>query len=266
MFCNVKTRGHRAKCDPVNVIEPNWPAPPHILAFSTTRQGGGSTGAYRDLNIAQHVGDNVDTVARNRQALARELPAGTAIQWLIQEHGSNVVQASNSVRDVVADASWAAIPAVACAVMTADCLPVLFCSENGEKVAAAHAGWRGLAQGVLENCVAAMKTDTSGILAWLGPAIGPQSFEVGGEVREQFMASSAQQQKAAILGCFKALSNRPGFYLADLYSLARIRLTSMGLSGIYGGGYCTYTENSQFFSYRRDGETGRMVTLITKTS
>ncbi len=250
----------------MNIVEPDWPVPPHILAFSTTRQGGDSAGIYRGLNIAQHVGDNVDSVARNRQALARELPAGTVIQWLTQEHGCNVVQASSSVRDVVADACWAAIPAVACAVMTADCLPVLFCSENGEKVAAAHAGWRGLAQGVLENCVAAMEVDASGIMAWLGPAIGPQSFEVGAEVREQFMASSAQEQKPAVLQCFKALPHRPGFYLADLYSLARIRLTRIGLSGIYGGGYCTYTEDSQFFSYRRDGETGRMATLITKTN
>jgi len=249
----------------MRVIRPDWPAPANIVAFSTTRQDGYSKGVYRGLNVARHVGDDSAVVLQNRQSLARELPAGTSIQWLTQEHGVNVVLAGDTAEAPAADASWASESAVACAVMTADCLPVLFCSEKGEKVAAAHAGWRGLAQGVLEACVAAMETDTGGVMAWLGPAIGPKSFEVGGEVREQFLSASAPGQHNAVFQCFKELTGRPGFYLADLYGLARIRLHAAGISRVYGGGLCTYTDANRFYSYRRDGETGRMATLIAKT-
>ncbi len=246
----------------MSAIKPDWPAPANVVAFSTTRKGGYSKGVYRGLNIAQHVGDDGAVVLQNRQLLNRELSAGTAVQWLTQEHGVNVVPAGDTAEAPVADASWTGESALACAVMTADCLPVLFCSENGEKVAAAHAGWRGLAGGVLEACAEAMEADAGGIMTWLGPAIGPNSFAVGGEVIEQFLSTSAPGQHNAVLQCFKAQSSRPGFYLADLYGLARIRLHSVGISKIYGGGLCTYADASRFYSYRRDGETGRMVTLI----
>jgi YfiH family protein len=249
----------------VRIIKPDWPAPAKIVAFSTTRQGGCSKGNYRGLNVAQHVGDDSAVVSQNRRLLAQELPAGTSIQWLTQEHGCNVERAGKTGTAPVADATWTDAPAVACAVMTADCLPVLFCSEHGEKVAAAHAGWRGLAQGVLEACTAAMEADTRGIMAWLGPAIGPNSFEVGGEVREQFLSNSGLNQQHSVMQCFKELANRPGFYLADLYGLARIQLNAIGISRIYGGDLCTNSEASRFYSYRRDGETGRMATLIAIT-
>jgi len=249
----------------MRTIKPDWPAPDSIVAFSTTREGGHSQGVYRGLNIALHVGDDSDVVMLNRQMLVEELPVGTSIQWLLQVHGHKVVPADNRGETPRADASWAAVPGVACAVMTADCLPVLFCTKDGEKVAAAHAGWRGLAQGVLEACVEAMKTDVSEVMAWLGPAIGPDSFEVGEEVRDQFLSNSASAQRSAVHRCFKGLSDRPGFYLADLYALARIRLNAAGISDIYGGGHCTFADKTRFYSYRRDGETGRMATVITKT-
>lgn len=249
----------------MKLIRPDWPAPARIIAFSTTRLGGYSKGIYRDLNVAQHVGDDGAVVSQNRRLLGRELPSGIDIQWLTQEHGSVAVRAGNTATAPMADAAWTDAPFVACAVMTADCLPVLFCSENGEKVAAAHAGWRGLACGVLEACAVAMEVDTRGIMVWLGPAIGPNSFEVGEDVREQFLSNSELNQHQSVMQCFKELAGKPGFYLADLYGLARIRLNAIGISRIYGGDCCTFSDASQFYSYRRDGETGRMATLIATT-
>ena len=246
-------------------IEPDWPAVEGVVALSSIRVGGGSTGRFSGLNLAQHVGDKVETVVRNRELLQQDLPAGTHIQWLSQVHGCEVVRADSTIKSPVADACWTDVAGVACAVMTADCLPVLFCSERGASVAAAHAGWRGLADGVLEACVGAMNADTCGIMAWLGPAIGPQAFEVGVEVREQFLCGSPPHTHKQVLQCFVEHSNKPGFYLADLYGLARIRLNAMGVSRIYGGGLCTYTDRERFYSYRRDGQTGRMATVITKS-
>ncbi|MBE9539695.1 MAG: peptidoglycan editing factor PgeF [Proteobacteria bacterium] len=248
----------------MNIISPNWPAPENIVAFSTTREGGHSDGVYRGLNMAQHVGDACEKVGLNRAELTLELPAVTAIAWLTQTHGREVVEAGNSSGTPLADASWASAPGVACAVMTADCLPVLLCSKNGNKIAAAHAGWRGLAQGVLEACVVAMAIEPSDIMAWLGPAIGPDAFEVGGDVREQFLANCPAGQHTAVLQCFRGRENKSGFFLADLYALARIRLNSAGVSEVFGGGLCTYTDASRFYSYRRDGQTGRMATIIAK--
>jgi YfiH family protein len=246
-------------------IEPDWPAVEGVVALSSTRVDGYSTGLFSGLNLALHVGDDVDTVVRNRAVLLQNLPAGTHIQWLSQVHGAEVVRADSTADSPVADACWSDVSGLACAVMTADCLPVLFCSERGENVAAAHAGWRGLADGVLEACVGAMNANTSGLMAWLGPAIGPQAFEVGVEVREQFLCGSPPHTHKQILQCFAELSNKPGFYLADLYGLARIRLNAMGVSRIYGGGLCTYSDRERFYSYRRDGETGRIATVIIKT-
>lgn len=243
-------------------IRPEWPAPDSIIAFCTTRENGNSKGPWQGLNMAHHTGDDSKSVALNRQTLARELPDGTVIQWLSQEHGCNIVRAGNTDELPVADGSCTGDAGIACAVLTADCLPVLFCTAGGEKVAAVHAGWRGLGRGVLEACVAAMSAEPSSIIAWLGPAIGPDSFEVGEDVREQFMSTSSQKEQACISRCFKEQPHKPGFYLADLYALARIRLAVVGVTEIYGGELCTFTDKNRFYSYRRDGETGRMASVI----
>lgn len=241
-------------------IEPDWPAPPGIGALSTIRQGGVSEGIYSGLNLGDHVEDNPVAVASNRAQLLRALPRDTAIQWLDQVHGVTVIEATADPDVFEADAAWTRTPGVACAVMTADCLPVLFCDRAGTVVAAAHAGWRGLLSGVLENAVASMSTPPGQILAWLGPAIGQDAFEVGAEVYQQFLAvpDAIQPQVAR---CFRE-SGAEGKYLADLYGLARQRLSSQGVTGVYGGDYCTYSDPERFYSYRRDGQTGRMASLI----
>jgi len=240
-------------------IEPEWPAPPGILALSTTRVGGASTDAYAANNLGHHVGDQPQAVAANRERLLSELPAGAAVQWLEQVHGARVVEARGSQTPPRADACWSTCPGMACAVLTADCLPVLFADCRGEVVAAAHAGWRGLLAGVLEASVAAMGRAPADILAWLGPAIGPDAFEVGPEVRAQFLASRSGEVAGA---CFVPSPRREGHYLADLYQLARLRLAACGVTHTYGGTLCTFSDPERFYSYRRDGQTGRMASLI----
>jgi len=247
-------------------IKPDWPAPKNIAAFATTRCGGRSEGRFEGLNIARHVGDAPETVSDNRRLLLAELPRAAVITWLNQAHGTSVVCADACGGEPDADASWTGATGVVCAVMTADCLPVLFCSAGGGKVAAAHAGWRGLSAGVLEATVAAMGGDPSSIMAWLGPAIGPAAFEVGAEVRDQFLAQSGASSQAAIAQCFTASATGSDFFLADLFQLARVKLAGIGVDRVYGGGLCTFTHENRFYSYRRDGETGRMATLILKTS
>jgi YfiH family protein len=184
------------------------------------------------------------------------------VSWLEQVHGAAVVRAEPDIGGLTADASWTDIPGVACAVLTADCLPVLFCSQKGDRVAAAHAGWRGLLAGVLESTIAAMATEPGQLLAWLGPAIGPAAFEVGPEVRDAFVAAAATGDSLATGNCFHSTGARPGHFMADLACLARIRLTAFGLTGVYGGQFCTLSDPRRFFSYRRDGQTGRMASLI----
>jgi YfiH family protein len=235
-----------------------------VVALSTTRAGGFSSGPYRALNLAHHVGDQPSLVDANRALLSGFLPAGTRVCWLNQVHGVKVVKAGCVDATIVrsADASWTDQPGVACAVMTADCLPVLFCDVDGSCVAAAHAGWRGLQAGVLEATVAAMGIDPGRLMAWLGPAIGPARFEVGGEVREAFLAAAELAERAAVQSCFLPSAGHDGHFFADLYALARCRLRVAHVAGIYGGGYCTYDEDRRFFSYRRDRTTGRMATLI----
>ena len=244
-------------------IEPNWPAPDHVIAFSTTRVGGHSRGSYQGLNIAHHVGDDSESVALNRKILCAELPPGTAIQWLAQEHGCKVVAATGSGEIPCADSSWTNVAGIACAVMTADCLPVLFCSKGGDVVASAHAGWRGLGLGVLELCVAEMAVDPSRLMAWMGPAIGPAAFEVGEEVRGLFLSNSPTGDRILVEHCFREQKDKPGYFFADLYALASIRLNAIGVSQLYGGGLCTFSDSAHFYSYRRDGNTGRMATIIT---
>lgn len=238
---------------PGNFIFPDWPAPKHVRALQTTRAGGVSSGVYAGLNLGDHVGDDVIHVAENRSSLCEYLPAEPF--WLNQVHGINVVDAADVGALVSADASYAKNSGQICAVLTADCLPVLFCSEDGAVVAAAHAGWRGLAAGVLERTAAAMRVPGNRLLAWLGPAIGPASFEVGEDVRSVFVDDDVQTAEAFS-------SQGHGKYLADIYRLARIRLAKVGIEGVFGGEFCTVSDPTRFYSYRRDGVTGRQASLI----
>lgn len=237
----------------IEFIVPTWPAPGNVKAVQTTRSGGASKGAYAGLNLGAHVGDIATIVAENRRALLAHIPAEPA--WLNQVHGVDVVNAANASPGISADAVYAHGRAQVCAVLTADCLPVLFCSDDGAVVAAAHAGWRGLANGVLEHTVAAMQTPGKRLLAWLGPAIGPSVFEVGEDVRERFMAGDAQAARA-----FSALGQ--GKYLADIYELARMRLAAVDVGRVYGGDMCTSADPVRFYSYRRDQITGRQASLV----
>ena len=243
-------------------IEPEWPAPRNVRALATMRLGGCSEPPFESFNLGDHVGDDESAVASNRKMLANALPGGASVSWLSQVHGTTVVEAGQGEPLPRADAQWSRTPGAVCAVLTADCLPVLLCSVDGDVVAAAHAGWRGLMAGVLESTVAAMSTRPERILAWLGPAIGPTAFEVGDEVRDGFLSLASPSEVAAIGACFVPVVNRPGHYLADLYALARARLYGLGVSGVFGGDHCTHSDSKRFFSYRRDGETGRMASLI----
>jgi polyphenol oxidase len=243
-------------------IDVDWPAPPAVLALATTRLGGHSAAPFSSFNLGDHVGDVGSAVAANRQRLATALPQGAKVSWLSQVHGSAVVEAGQDGPPLVADAQWSRARGVACAVLTADCLPVLFCSAAGDVVAAAHAGWRGLLAGVLEATVAAMDAPPASVLAWLGPAIGPAAFEVGEEVRDGFFAASTPAEHITVTACFVPVPARPGHYLANLPALARARLMRVGVTHVFGGKWCTHSDSAHFFSYRRDGQTGRMASII----
>lgn len=239
-------------------IEADWPAPANVRALTTTRQGGVSLPPYDGFNLAGHVGDEAQHVAANRQRLVECLRLPNEPAWLSQVHGDGTVEAGAAVAGCEADAVYSDRPGEVCAVLTADCLPVLFCNRRGTEVAAAHAGWRGLAGGILESALGKMKSNPEDILAWLGPAIGPGAFEVGEEVRQAFLGQPCHQPQGA--QAFKP--GRAGHWSADLYQLAGQRLAAQGITGIYGGGRCTFMENALFYSYRRDGQTGRMASLI----
>lgn len=234
-------------------IKPDWPAPATVQALVTTRTGGASRPPYDSLNLGDHVGDDPAAVSENRRRLRAFLPDEP--KWLIQVHGTTVAKADELQGAVEADASVAFNPGKVCAVLTADCLPVLFCDRRGTRVAAAHAGWRGLSAGVLEASVADMQCKPADILAWMGPAIGPQAFEVGEEVREAFVHDLPEAGAAFLPG-------QAGKWLANLYELARLRLARVGVREVYGGGFCTYSDSVRFYSYRRDKTTGRMASLI----
>ncbi|MDO4640194.1 MAG: peptidoglycan editing factor PgeF [Neisseria sp.] len=231
-----------------------WPAPKNVKVFMTTRKGGKSNGCFSSLNVGMHVGDDPEAVKQNR-ALVQE-KVGLPLAFLNQTHSATVIRAEDAVEKLWdADASVDDTGRAACVVMTADCLPVLFCDNAGTVVAAAHAGWRGLANGVLENTVAAMKVNPIEIMAYFGPAIGPDAFEVGNEVREAFCRKMPKAESA-----FQSISDDK--YLADIYQLARLVLQQQGVTQIYGGEHCTVLERDNFFSYRRDGQTGRMASII----
>ncbi|NHB92481.1 purine nucleoside phosphorylase YfiH [Photorhabdus cinerea] len=238
-----------------SLIFPNWPQPTTVKTCSSTRLGGISLPPYDSLNLGKHVGDNPDVVDQNRQILAEvaELPQQPV--WLEQVHGTRVVRLNGQpVENNKADAVYTNILGQVCAVMTADCLPVLFCSSDGDEIAAAHAGWRGLCAGVLENTIRQFKAKPDQIQAWLGPAISAKEFEVGNEVMDAFVVQNSDLSKAFVHFGEK--------YLADIYLLAKLKLQSIGVKAIFGGAECTVNNKEKFFSYRRDGITGRMATLI----
>ncbi len=268
------------------LFSPDWEVPGNVRAIQTTRRGGFSRGPWSGFNLALHTGDDPERVQRNRALLTSTLGLPQAPQWPQQVHGVKVVDAdrlpapgtcgqveaepeveagleaeveaeveAKVEAKVEADAVMTRIPGVVCSIQTADCLPVLFATEDGSAVAAAHAGWRGLCHGVLEATLAALAIDPSRITVWLGPAIGPAAFEVGPEVRDSFCTDDADAAGAFVAG----IGDR---WYADLYALARLRLRRAGVQRISGGGYCTYSSPDEFFSYRRDGVTGRMATLI----
>jgi YfiH family protein len=246
----------------VDLIAPDWPAPPWVRAYSTTRSGGVSDGPYASLNLGDHVGDLPARVAHNRALLRSHLGLTGEPLWLQQVHGTHVACAeplpaatAPVARALEADGARASTPGVVCVVMTADCLPLLMCDTQGTRIAAVHAGWRGLAAGVVERAVAALQCLPRDILVWLGPAIGADAFEVGAEVRGHFVAEHPDAE-----GAFRP--NASGRYWADLTALARQRLARLGVTAVYGGGYCTFSDPARFFSYRRDGVTGRMASLI----
>ena len=237
----------------MNILIPEWPAPKNVKALQTTRLGGVSGAPYDSLNLGDHVGDAPLAVERNRMLLEPLLPSEPV--WLKQVHGVAVADAAQATCWPEADACISAHPGAVCVVMTADCLPVLLCDQKGSVVGAAHAGWRGLCDGVIEQTVQAMKVPPATLMAWLGPAIGAQAFEVGDEVRAAFVARQPDAVAAFVQGA-------PGKWLADIYQLAHLRLNALGITRIYGGRLCTYTDRARFFSYRRDGVTGRMGTFI----
>lgn len=241
-------------------LRAGWTAPGSVQALCTTRKGGISKAPWASLNLGSHVGDSPDSVAENRQRLARYTGLGVdRIGWLNQVHGTRVVELTpDNVSDVPeADASFTRHPDLACAILTADCLPVVLADVDGALVGAAHAGWRSLSGGVLENLISAMSVKPSRLRAWLGPAIGADSFEVGPEVRTAFTQHHPEAKSA-----FKTQGARPGHFMADIYRLATQRLHQAGVTSVAGGSLCTVQDREWFFSYRRDGETGRMVTLV----
>ncbi len=239
----------------VRLLQPDWPAPANVRAVSTTRGGGHSREVYAGFNLGAGCGDNPRHVAKNRRLLRTLAALPAEPVWLRQVHGTRVLDAATLSSGPPADASFSATPGVACAVLSADCLPVLLCDEQGRRVAAAHAGWRGLAAGVLESTVTAMQVSPPKLLAWLGPAIGPLKYEVGDEVREHFITADHDARSA-----FQPSAN--GRWLADLYALATGRLQRLGIQRIHGGHYCTHSDPENFFSYRRDGICGRMASCI----
>ncbi len=238
---------------PEHLIIPDWPAPANVKSLQTTRLGGVSSAPYDSLNLGDHVGDAPLVVARNRMLLNSLLPGEPV--WLEQVHGTFVANADVADCLPQADACIARYRDAVCVVMTADCLPVLLCDTQGSVVGAAHAGWKGLAAGVVEAAVQVMDVAPQNLMAWLGPAISQQAFEVGAEVRAVFVDADPQATAAFVPG-------RQGKWMADLYALARMRLNALGITHIYGGGFCTYREHERFYSYRRDGVTGRMGTFI----
>ena len=250
-----------------NGINPDWPASENVNAWSTHRNGGYSGTPFNHMNLAYHVNDNKNTVNRNRQLLSESLALPTEPCWLNQTHSIDVVKATPLQRNYQADGSFTSQTGVVCVVMTADCLPILLCDIKGSVVAAVHVGWRGLLNGIISVAVKKLETPGKQILAWHGPAIGPESFEVGDDVRDAFVKNNSSAKNAFSLRStiefkkkLKDKSDR--LWLADIYQLAELQLQQLGVEHVYGKNWCTYKEGALFYSYRRDGVTGRMASLI----
>lgn len=237
-------------------IVPDWTASDHVKAFTSLRSGGVSVSPYDSLNLAQHVNDQTTHVEANRALLGTRLSIPTEPHWLEQVHGTTIQEIKTASQQLAkADGSYTRATKQVCVVLTADCLPLLICDRQGSEVAAVHAGWRGLADGVIEAALDRFQSPAQELMVWLGPAIGPTVFEVGIEVREAFLRHTENADQA-----FTSLGNQK--YLADIYELARQRLHLRGVHAVFGGQYCTYSQAPLFYSYRRDGVTGRMATLI----
>ena len=240
----------------IEYITANWPAPKNIFCITSSRVGGVSKNEYSSLNLGGHVKDEEINVDQNRKLLKKDLKLTNDPIWLEQVHGSTVVELKKSTpKNITADAAYTQHESIVCTVLTADCLPVAFCDQKGNHIAVAHGGWRGLVSGVLENTLHKFPIAHKEIMCWLGPAIGPNKFEVGKEVVEQFLTKDAKH-----INAFQDQQN--GKYLANIYQLAKNILAKEGVTKVYGGVHCTYSESDKFYSYRRDSETGRMATLI----
>jgi len=241
------------------VLWADWPAPPGVVAFTTLRHGAGvSQAPFDTFNLGARCGDDADAVATNRRELIAHCGLPAAPHWLRQVHGTTVAHVDDAHdvgMEVEADASVTAAESTVLAILTADCLPVVLAAEDGSEIAAAHAGWRGLAAGVLEATAQAMSVSPDRIVAWLGPAAGPQAYEIGQEVFDAFVSRDARAQSAFV-------ATRPGHWLVDLYALARQRLADAGVRRAHGGGLCTISDPQRFYSHRRDQRTGRLATLV----
>jgi hypothetical protein len=244
----------------IDVLRPGWSGALSVRAAMTLRSGGISVAPFDTLNLGTHVGDDPSAVHENRRRVLESLQLPSEPAWLEQVHGTTVINLDEAQSNTPprADAAVARTPSRVCVIQVADCMPVLFAARNGSVIGAAHAGWRGLANGVLEATITAMKYDPTDLLVWLGPAIGPAHFEVGDDVRDAFLAAGGPRPR--IESAFTR--NARQRWQCDLYALARLRLEAQGISEISGGQWCTYTESSRFFSYRRDGRCGRMAALI----
>jgi len=246
-----------------NFLIPDWPAPAEVKSAITLRSGGCSRAPFDSNNLALHVDDNESHVWKNRLQLIERLALPNQPLWLDQCHGTDLVYVPEVQQAVRADGSYSDKAKTVCAILTADCLPVLFCNQSGSQVAAAHAGWRGLCGGILRKTVATFKHSPQQIMAYLGPAIGPQVFEVGAEVLQAFLQTAQNiTHQQEVRRAFKAVDGSANKYLADLYALARAELNASGVTEIYGGNYCSYSDSERFYSFRRESTTGRNASLI----
>lgn len=251
----------------MDILKPDWPAPSNVCAAISTRCGGQSLHPWNSLNLGSHVGDAPASVEQNWQLLSTHLALPSAPQLLNQIHGTDMIKAGCDGVILTADGSFTDVPGRVCTIMTADCLPILICNTTGTEVAAVHAGWRGLAAGVVGNAIKQFSSPPEDLMTYLGPAISQQHFEVGNEVRRKFLDNVTNEDcRGKVKTCFLKsgddLKNHDVHWIADLYGLAKITLNAGGVTQVYGGNFCTYKDSEKFYSYRREGQTGRMASLI----